>query len=93
LAISANNHWLVTGSEDHTARLWDLTAKDPAANRWLVTCSYDGTARLWLLQAGELIDLARVVAGRNLTMDEWERYFRGEVYRKTFANLPGPGDK
>ena len=24
--------WLVTGSEDHTARLWDLSAKDPAAN-------------------------------------------------------------
>jgi WD40 repeat protein len=62
-------------------------------NRWLVTCSYDGTARLWIIQAGDLIDLARVVAGRNLTVDEWVRYFRGEAYRKTFANLPGPGDK
>jgi WD40 repeat protein len=113
LAISPDSHWLATSGWDTTAWLWDLTAKDPAANpvalrghemyvsrvaispdnRWVVTCSYDGTARLWLLQAGELIDLARVVAGRNLTMDEWERYFRGEAYRKTFANLPGPGDK
>jgi hypothetical protein len=32
LAISPDNHWLVTGSEDHTARLWDLRAKDPAAS-------------------------------------------------------------
>ena len=32
VGISPDNHWLVTGSEDRTARLWDLTAKDPAAN-------------------------------------------------------------
>lgn len=27
--ISANNRWLITGSEDNTARLWDLTADNP----------------------------------------------------------------
>ena len=32
VAISPDNHWVVTGSEDKTARLWDLSAKDPAAN-------------------------------------------------------------
>ena len=32
VAISPDNRWLVTGSEDKTARLWDLRAKDPAAN-------------------------------------------------------------
>jgi WD40 repeat protein len=32
-AISVDNHWLVTGSSDKTARLWDLRAKDPAAAR------------------------------------------------------------
>jgi len=32
VAISPDNHWLVTGSGDKTARLWDLSAKDPAAN-------------------------------------------------------------
>jgi len=32
VAISPDNHWLVTGSWDNTARLWDLSAKDPAAN-------------------------------------------------------------
>jgi hypothetical protein len=32
VAISPDNRWLVTGSLDKTARLWDLSAKDPAAN-------------------------------------------------------------
>jgi cell division protein FtsB len=31
VAISPDGHWLVTGSGDNTARLWDLTASDPAA--------------------------------------------------------------
>ncbi|MBN1991575.1 MAG: protein kinase [Anaerolineae bacterium] len=31
VGFSPDNHWLVTGSSDHTARLWDLTAPDPAA--------------------------------------------------------------
>jgi WD40 repeat protein len=32
VAISSDNRWIVTGSWDTTARLWDLSAKDPAAN-------------------------------------------------------------
>jgi WD40 repeat protein len=176
VAISPNNHWLATGSLDNTARLWDLTAKEPEANpdrtgwkkwnhkwldltakeleanpvvlrghegtvyaaaigpdnHWLATGGSDNTARLWDLTAKELtakhldaisnvfirvfhikkdkfiepdgrseqdvfleqlsklIDLARAAAGRNLTTDEWNGYFAGEKYRKTFPDLPGP---
>jgi WD40 repeat protein len=32
LAISPDNHWLVTGGEDGMARLWDLRANDPTAS-------------------------------------------------------------
>jgi WD40 repeat protein len=31
MAFSPDNRWLVTGSWDRTARLWDLKAADPAA--------------------------------------------------------------
>jgi WD40 repeat protein len=65
VAISADNHWLVTGSSDNTARLRPL-------------------------QVNDLIDLARVVVGRNFTAEEWELYFPGERYHKTFPDLPGP---
>jgi WD40 repeat protein len=110
VAISPDNRWVVTGSEDKTARLWDLSAKDPAANsiilrghegginkvvispdnHWLVTGGNDNTVRLWLLQTGDLINLARITVGRNLSADEWRLYFPGEKYRKTFDELPAP---
>jgi WD domain, G-beta repeat len=59
-------------------------------NRWVVSGSKDKTARLWLIQVDDLIDLARAVVGRNFFADEWQLYFPGEKYRKTFPDLPGP---
>jgi WD40 repeat protein len=108
IAISPNNQWLVTGSGDGTARLWDLSATDPAAAplvlrgheggittvafspdaQRLVTGSWDDSARLWTLHVEKLIDLACRTAGRNLSLNEWDQYFRGEVYRQTCPNLP-----
>ena len=44
VAISPDNRWVVTGSEDKTARLWDLSAKDPAANP-VVLRGHDGLVR------------------------------------------------
>jgi uncharacterized protein with WD repeat len=55
--------------------------------RWLATGSDDGTVRLWTLPLDELITLACRVAGRNLTLGEWQWYLRSE-YRKTCAHLP-----
>ena len=59
-------------------------------NRWVVTGSVDGTERLWLLRVNDLIHLARITVGRNFTLEEWELYFPGERYHKTFPDLPGP---
>jgi WD40 repeat protein len=36
IAVSDDGHWLATGSWDDTARLWDLTAADPAATSVLL---------------------------------------------------------
>jgi WD domain, G-beta repeat len=40
-AISPDNRWVATGSDDKTARLWDLSAKDPTANP-VVLRGHDG---------------------------------------------------
>jgi WD40 repeat protein len=44
VAISPDNHWLVTGSADKTARLWDLSAKDPSANPVVLRGHEDGVS-------------------------------------------------
>jgi WD40 repeat protein len=62
-------------------------------SRWLVTGSDDHTARLWLLQVDDLIDLARITVGRNSSLREWQLYFPGEHYRKTFPDLPTLNNK
>ena len=67
----------------------DAVAVSPDS-RWVVTGSSDKTARLWLLQMNDLVDLAHIIVGRNFYADEWQLYFPGEKYRKTFPDLPGP---
>ena len=57
-------------------------------NHWVVTASSDDTARLWLLQVENLIEMAYFTVGRNFFADEWQLYFPGAKYRKTFDQLP-----
>jgi WD40 repeat protein len=57
-------------------------------SRWLVTGSYDTTARAWRLRQDEQMELACLFAGRNFALDEWQRYFPDEPYRKTCVELP-----
>ncbi|MFN8446292.1 MAG: MerR family transcriptional regulator [Caldilineaceae bacterium] len=116
LAFSPDNHWLATAGEDQRVVLWDLTAVNPATafvvirspkgsgsgvkvnfspdsrwlaaygasafsadGAWLVTASND--VQLWNLRLDELADATCLAAGRNLTDDEWQRYFPSEAYR------------
>jgi tetratricopeptide (TPR) repeat protein len=56
--------------------------------RWLATGSGDKTARLWSWRVEDLINLACRTAGRNLSREEWGRYFGDEPYRKTCEQWP-----
>ncbi len=61
--------------------------------RWLATGSKDHTVRLWLLRLwqmprDELVSLACRSAGRNITQEEWRRFFLDEDYHKTCAQWP-----
>jgi WD40 repeat protein/energy-coupling factor transporter ATP-binding protein EcfA2 len=56
--------------------------------QWLVTGSDDGTARLWNIKLDALLAQACQTTGRNLSLDEWQRYFPGETYRRTCPEWP-----
>ena len=58
--------------------------------RWLVTVSTDDRIRLWTWPVDDLIDLACRMAGRNLSLEEWQQYVQNEVYRTTCAQWPTP---
>ena len=58
--------------------------------RWLFAGSADGRLFRWPLDRKETIRIAKVTAGRNLELDEWARFFPGQTYRPTFADLPMP---
>jgi hypothetical protein len=63
---------------------------DPGG-RWLVT---DGKRRprLYPLRTEGRLVVARRLCDRNLTRAEWDEFFPGVEYRKTFDDLPGPAD-
>jgi WD40 repeat protein len=64
-------------------------SNESTGSHWLMTGNYeDHTVMLWNLRLNELRDLACRTAGRNLTEDEWRRYFPGQKYRSTCAGLP-----
>ncbi len=63
-------------------------SNESTGSHWLMTGNYeDHTVMLWNLRLNELRDLACRTAGRNLTEDEWRRYFPGQKYRST-CGLP-----
>lgn len=59
-----------------------------ADGRWLVSGGRDTTIRLWPLYLEDQITLACQEAGRNLSQEEWLRYFPGETYRQTCPQWP-----
>ena len=60
-------------------------------SRFLCTASMDGTIRVWSVSTRRMLARAGDAVGRNLSLDEWEQYFPGETYRRTFPDLPSDG--
>lgn len=111
LAISRSGRWLLSGSRDGTARLWDLQGNSNNYNiilktgqrrveavslspdaRWACTVDDGTSATVWPLDIPDLLNQARLAAGRNLSLAEWKLYFPSKPYRKTFEDLPVGGE-
>ena len=82
-----------TGTEisrlDHDSSV-NAVAYSPDGTR-VATASGDlsgRSVRVWCVDHGQLIEQAVGRLTRNLTRQEWRRYFRDEPYRKTRADLP-----
>lgn len=69
----------------HDAPLIHITISPD--RRWLASLTVDGIVRLWALDPAELIAEAGRRLTRNLTIEEWRRYFDAEPYRPTIPIL------
>lgn len=54
----------------------------------IVSGSNDGTIRTWRFDIQDLIDIACNFAGRNMSIDEWNRYMISDKYHKTCTKFP-----
>jgi hypothetical protein len=43
---------------------------------------------IWTLETKPLLRMAERSAGRNLSLEEWQQFFNGEPYHRTFPSLP-----
>ena len=68
---------------------WNQLFLSPGGKR-VTAFGYDPVARVYRVPLDELREAARRAVGRNLTRDEWNRYFPGQDYHKTFESLPEP---
>jgi WD40 repeat protein len=63
-----------------------------ADSRWLVLGGEDGRLHFWRLKIDDLMESACQVAGRNLSLDEWELFFPGDSYRQTCPEWPAAAE-
>lgn len=60
-------------------------------SRLIIAATKGGPIHYWNWQWNDLVTLASRV-GTNLSRDDWRKFFPQEPYRKTFPELPIPGD-
>jgi len=67
---------------------WVRTIAFSADGKTLASGSDDGTIILWNFDVAAWVNLACQIAGRNLTLQEWNQYLPGLPYQRTCAAFP-----
>ena len=104
LVFSPDGQFLATSSRDKTTRIWSVANWQETARlnqestvwaiafspdgKYLATAAEDRTVRIWPWHSSEMISEACSRLSRNLSWNEWQKYFPGEEYNKTCTNLP-----
>ena len=73
-------------SKDHDCRRAVFKPDDPTV---LVSAGLDGAVWQWDVSLATWQQRACVIAGRDLTAQEWHRYVGDEPYRSTCSTLAG----
>jgi WD40 repeat protein/energy-coupling factor transporter ATP-binding protein EcfA2 len=102
MGFSPDGRFLVTGSQDKTARVWDLAGQEIARiphasaveavsfnadGSHVTTAGQDGV-RTWLWRANDLEKVICAQMTQNFSSDAWTRYFGTAPYHATCAGLP-----
>ncbi len=56
--------------------------------RWLFTADERGAAFIWPLRVADVVELACLTVGRNMSLTEWEQTFYDSPYRLTCTDFP-----
>jgi WD40 repeat protein len=86
LWVLADDRWVEAGVLQHDGPV-TLAAFQPETRR-LVTGGLDQAVRFWDMDVPRMLDSAARVAGRNFSAEEWQRFFGGQPYARTFSHLP-----
>ncbi|WP_237170877.1 WD40 repeat domain-containing protein [Paludisphaera borealis] len=60
--------------------------------RWLIATDLNGMTGFWHTGIKDLLEIAGMIAGRNLAQAESRQYFPGQAAPLTFPELPVPGE-
>jgi WD40 repeat protein len=96
--FSVNNNLIATGSQDGTVRIFDISANreikrlTPQKNIYSLSFSPDGkniaathqnnSALVYKLTYDNIEEYACWNIGRNLTLEEWQKYIGDDIYKE-----------